>query len=140
MRILLILLILIGLSINPPQSVGAENQEDTVAYKLASFYTRTLDSHAALTRSVEPTSASVLEFEWVLGNLKNRCLNSEEDIADTIIQAWQLMQERGYDLSVLEIAHALATNAGDVSRFGPGKVDFRKTSGWWTSQRKPKNR
>ncbi|HOW36278.1 MAG TPA: hypothetical protein PL155_07685 [Candidatus Omnitrophota bacterium] len=140
MRILSILLIIIGLCINPSGNISAENQENTAAYKLAAFHTRTLDPHEALTRSVTPASALIYEFEGIFSSLKNRCLNSEDDIADTIVRAWQLMQARGYDLSVLQIAHALATNARDVSLFGPGKVNFRKTSGWWTSQRKPRNK
>ena len=93
-----------------------------------------------LNSSFEPERATITEFEWLIDTLKNRCVNSEKAIVDTILSAWKLIKNRGYDISLLEITRALTKNAADTTRFGNKKIDFVKTSGLWTARYKQKSR
>ena len=114
--------------------------KEALAYKLAALHVRsTSENTIILDSSLEPDSATVAEFQWLLDSLKNRCLNPETEIADTIISCWRLIRNRGYQLTLLEIARALVKNTRDAKLFGNAKVDFKKASGYWTSKFEQKN-
>ena len=138
-KILFILLISIGLWIHP--SLWAEDSGQEIAYQLASIHTRSLQPEKILMNSsTDPDNATVSEFKWLFDSLKNRCINSDQQIVTTIISAWKLVRNRGYDMSLLETTRALTDCALNKRLFSNGKVDFEKTSGYWTSHYKPEKK
>ena len=113
----------------------AQGAEDTIAYKLAVIHTKATDPESVLLKqSVQPSRVIITEFYWIMESLSNRCLNPEKAIADTIIETWQMVKEKGYDISLLEIARQLSQTARNRFLFGDEKVNFRMTTAYWVKQ------
>ena len=122
------------LSISLP-TVYAEEAQDKLEYKLAVLNAKAEDPQSALLNAaVEPNEAMVSEFHWILDGLKNRCLNPETTIADTMVQIWQTVKGRGARLSLLETARELSQTARNRVLFGDERVNFRMTSAYWLNQ------
>lgn len=112
--------------------------EKSTAYQLALMHTQAMNpDKVILEGNVRPKDSTVAEFQWLLDSVKNRCINSEESIVYTAVSAWKLVKSRGYPMTLLETFRALTQNAQNKSLFGPNKIDFEKTSGYWTSHFKP---
>ena len=63
-------------------------------------HTRIIDPESALlNQAVQPSRATITEFYWIMESLRNRCINPENAIADTILETWQMVRSKGYDLS-----------------------------------------
>ena len=111
--------------------------EETLAYKLALLYTRHLNPEEALVNpSLAPERATLAEFQWLLDSLKNRCLDSENTIANTTIQTWQYLRKRGHKLTLLDILRSLNKFSQDMPLFGSGKVSFRAVANRWILENK----
>ena len=127
---LLMLLFLSSLAL-----LRAEDLSEDFAYKLAVIHTQTADpENALLSETVAPSEAVVTEFHWIMETLKNRCLNPETAIADTIIATWQKAKKIGYNKSLLELSRELSITARNYKLFGEEKVNFRMTSSYWLKQ------
>ena len=121
------------LSLVPPSL--AEDIKDTIAYKLSILHTKDQDPEAAMmNQAIEPSRATLTEFHWIVEALKNRCKNSETEIADSIVQTWQYVKSKGYAISLLDIARDLSASARNKLLFGDQKVDFRRTTSYWIAQ------
>ncbi|MFH1360125.1 MAG: hypothetical protein ABIJ41_03705 [Candidatus Omnitrophota bacterium] len=141
MKIFLNLFICIWLCIfcHAPLS-RAQEVQDTIAYKLAKIHTANENiQDVFLKNKIEPAPAIIAEFQWILSSLRNRCFNPENAIADTIMEAWQIMRNWGYtDMTLLDIARDLSQVANNKVLFGFGKVNFRTTTNFWLSQQTQK--
>ena len=119
------------------QKSFGKDGEETFAYKLALFHTRDSNPEEALINSsLMPERATVTEFQWLMDSLKNRCRNSEQAIADTLLQVWQYLKKRGLRHSLLDISRSLNKFSQDRTLFGAGKVDFRTVANRWILQNK----
>ena len=117
------------------QVASAEEVEDTIAYKLAVIHSKAIDPESALlNQSVQPSRTTITEFFWIMESLRNRCINPENAIADTIMETWQMVKSKGYNISLLEISRQLSQTARNHSLFGDEKVNFRMTTGYWIKQ------
>ena len=139
MKKLFILLVIIGLCVLAVQaSAAAKNTKETLAYKIAVLHTRAVNPEQLFSNTpIEPSDATIAEFQWILAELAQRCSNTKEEIASTIVSAWELIKNRGYEHTLLDTARALSSYARNTTLFGDEKVDFRKTSGAWTSTHMP---
>ena len=113
----------------------AEDLKETIPYKLAILHIRYTDPEAALPdKSVEPSSALVSEFQWILEGLRNRCINPETAIADSIVETWQYVRAKGYGIPLLEIARQLSQVARNRILFGEQRVNFRMITAYWRKE------
>ena len=113
----------------------AQEVEDTIAYKLSVIHTKAIDPESALlNQSVQPSRATISEFYWIMESLRNRCINPENAIADTIVETWKMVRSQGYAVSLLEIARQLSQTARNHYLFGDEKVNFRMTTAYWVKQ------
>ena len=120
----------IGFSVS---SVMAE-VEDTFAYKLAVLHIKNeYPQKVLLEGKIEPPTSVIYEFQWILDGMKNRCNNTEEEIASTIVNTWVSVRPHK-DINILETARALSLTARNQSLFGTEKVNFRLTSKYWLAQ------
>ena len=119
----------------------AADVEDTIYYKLAFFHTKDLDPGCSFLKGpVEPDKATIAEFKWILGTLKNRCFESKNSIANTLMEAWHITKSwENQKISLLELARILTRVAGNRLLFGQSKVSFRATTNFWLSQNMPKS-
>ncbi len=109
--------------------------EDTIAYKIAILHIRAERAEEMLLKnSLEPPSAVVSEFQWILDTLKQRCINPETAIADTIVETWTALRPYDPDRTLLEVARALSLTARNTVLFGVEKVNFRMTSKYWLAR------
>ena len=138
-RIISIIFVFIWLQSQYLLFAGETHHE--IAYKLASVHTHALNPDKALFNSdAAPNNETVSQFEWLMDSMRNRCVNSDQQIVTTLMSAWNLVRSRGYNISLLETLQALTTNALNKNLFGFQKVDFEKTSGYWTSHFKPEKK
>ena len=117
-----------------PGMVRAENLQDTIGYKLAVIHTQATEPQNAMMNQVNPSRETVSKFLTLIKILQTRCINPENEIADTIVGTWKLLQKNGYPLPLLQVAEELTTFAGNRVAFGDDKVDFKMTSAVWLSQ------
>ena len=110
-------------------SARAEDLTEAIVCKLASLHSQGVNPMVAT-----PDRATIVQFYGILQALKERCTNTETDIADTIVETWKLFQSNGYKLTLLDVTQQLTTTAMNKVVFGDDKVDFRTTSGYWISQ------
>ncbi len=89
---------------------------------------------ALLKKDLEPPQSIISEFQWILDTLKHRSLNSDKEIADTIVFSWMKIKNQDRQWTLLKTARALALNARNMALFGRQKVDFRITSQYWLAQ------
>ncbi len=116
----------------------AKNIEDTIAYKLAILQTKDIDPEGALLKkAIEPERATVTEFHWILETLRNRCINPETAIADTIVQTWGFVKQKGMRVTLLDVARELSQAASNRVLFGDKKVNFRMTTAYWINEKFP---
>ena len=106
--------------------------KDTLAYKMAILHTQDIfPERRFLGRSTTPADATVSEFQWLLDSIKYRTTNSETEIADTIVEAWSALKQKGHDMTILETARQLSRVTKDTKLFGVDPVNFRVTSYVW---------
>jgi hypothetical protein len=120
--------------------ISAMAQEDTIAYKLATLNIKAENpENQLLGKPRKPEAAMVSEFQWILDTLKNRCLNPETAIADTLVETWttanQLLNPQGKSLSLLDTSRQLLAVTRNTKIFGTKKVNFRMTSRYWLQQK-----
>jgi hypothetical protein len=116
--------------------------QDSIAYKLAWMHMRDIDPQSAFLKGkVDVPQAILSEFQWLIDSLKQRCLNPENAIADTIRETWLTLKYNGIDMSILDITRELSLSARNTNTFGEKKVNFRITSRYWLTQklRDPRN-
>ena len=120
-------------------SLATENKT-SVAYKLAALYTESENpDQAFLKKPVKPMEAVVSEFQWILDSLKNRCLNPESAIADTIVETWNTLKKSEKPLTLLQTARELQNATKNTNLLGTKKVNFRMTSkSWLKNKLKPR--
>ena len=120
-------------------AVFSDSGKDSIAYKLAMMHEREeKPEDFLLKKTIEPPSALVAEFQWIMDSLKTRCLNPETAIADTIVESWSALKATDRPLSLLETARELASIAKNTNRFGNQKVNFRMTSQYWIKEQMAK--
>lgn len=108
------------------------DQRSTIAYKLAQFQVNQEHPEESLRQEkVIPETALVSEFQWILDSLRNRCLNPETAIADTIIETWEILKKNGRQMSVLQVARELNQTAQNAFRSEKQKINFRMSSRYW---------
>ena len=113
----------------------SQSLEDTIGYKLAIIHTQASDPESAvLGQPPKPSRETINKFLTLVEILRNRCSNSDTEIADTIVGAWKLLQKHGYHLSLLQLTEELTTFARNRVLFGDDKVDFKQVAGTWLSQ------
>ena len=113
----------------------AEDIKETISYKLAVLHSKDLDPDSALfNQPIEPSRAVISEFHWILEGLKNRCINPENAIADTIVETWKFVKSQGYKATLLDISRQLSQTARNHVLFGDEKVNFRMTTAYWIKQ------
>ena len=113
----------------------AQDLPEDFSYKLAVIHVKAADpENALLNPSAKPNQSIVTEFHWIMETLKNRCLNPETAIADTLIETWQRAKNIGYTGSLLQISRELSVDARNYKRSSDEKVNFRMTSAHWLSQ------
>jgi len=116
----------------------AKDQEEDIAYQLAVLYTKQQNPEKVfLSEKIKPSKNIVAEFQWIMGGLKNRCLNPESVIAATIFGAWQRLKNRGEKISLLEVARKTSQVARNRNIFGVEKVNFRMTTNYWLKMHYP---
>ena len=124
-------LVLAGFYLFVPSSFSRD-AEETFAYKLALLYTRHLNPEEAIVNpSLVPERAILTEFQWLMDSLKNRCLDSENAIANTAIQTWQYLKKHGRKFTLLDILRSLNKSSQETTLFGTGKVNFRAVANRW---------
>ena len=124
------------LAVGPARAQGSG--PGTPAYGLALLQKQSEDPDNILSLTpVEPDRATLTEFHWILQALENRSLESQDQIAATILDAWQLIHSRGYAESLLDVARALSSYARNTALFGAEKVAFSAIAGLWASTHKP---
>jgi len=112
--------------------IRAGDIEDTIAYKLAILHTQSLQrKNFWLEKRLAPSPATITEFQWIMDGLKTRCVNPENTIADTIVESWLRLKEKGEPISVLGTARALYKVTRDTSLLGTGKVNLRMVANYW---------
>ncbi|MDP2654519.1 MAG: hypothetical protein Q8Q08_10900 [Candidatus Omnitrophota bacterium] len=125
---------LILLAASPRPAVALN--ENSIAYKLAVLEARAQNPEKVLMRQrIKPADAAVMEFQWILDNMKSRCLNPESAIADTIVETWQVLTQKEQKISLLQTARELSSYAQNTRLFGTGKVNFRMTSRYWLQEK-----
>lgn len=130
MKIKILLYTLIAILCFSP-SILAEDIRKTFAYKLAVLHIQELDPNSY---AAEPDRAMVGEFYVIMETLKKRCINSESDMADTIVTTSKFVKKSGYSMPLLTVAKELTKTAQNKMMFGDQKVDFRTTSSFWIQQ------
>lgn len=124
--------------VSPEFSLAAG--KDTIAYKLAVLYTKNENpTNVLLNKSIAPAPTTVAEFEWIIDSFKNRCLNPENAIADTIMESWsnanKFLNTKGESISLLQTARELLVITKNTKLFGTEKVNLRMTSRYWLEQK-----
>src|SRR3989338_5056247 len=113
----------------------AERLEESIPYKLAFLHTKALNPESVLlNKKLTPDSATLTEFQWLLQGLKNRCINPETAIADTIMETWQQIQKRKGRITLLELTRDLSQTAHNTTLFETAKVNFRMTTSYWLAK------
>ncbi len=122
----------------PIVSVAQDNAK-TYAYRLSLMHSRYLyPEEAMLDEFLEPPRSTIAEFEWILQTLKNRCVNSEKEIADNIVEAWRITRQWDHlSLTLLDTARQLMLTTKNINLFGPHKINFRSTTSYWLIQNQP---
>jgi hypothetical protein len=122
--------ILVGIS-----AAQAQDVKSTIAYKLAAMHTKNLTPFKSfINKDIEPPSSLVSEFQWIMDELKARCINPENAVADTIVETWMTFRKVSPAVSLLDTARELSKNAKNTTLFGNEKVNFRMTSKYWLAQ------
>ena len=128
----LFLLFLLAFLVSSSVAAGLD---DRAPYKLALLHTKNEDPESVLLkRKIEPSGAVISEFEWILQSLRNRCLETEDSLAGTIVETWYVTKQRSARISLLEIARALSQMSQNTNLFGRGKVSFRAVSKYWLAK------
>ena len=113
-------------------TANADETTSSLAYKLAILQERARSPEAVLMKQpIIPRNAQVQEFQWILSALENRCLNPPNAIADTIVEVWNAVQQRGASLTLLDVAHKLQSFADNAYQREHKEVNFRMTSFYW---------
>lgn len=132
-RLLIFILILCW-----PVNADAEIK-GTFAYKMAMMHYRSQHAEEALlNQDLEPPQSIISEFQWIMDTVKHRSLNTETEIADTIVLSWMKIHNIDPEWTLLKTARALSQNARNIPLFGREKVDFRITSQYWLGQQTKK--
>lgn len=141
MRKIIISFLSIAVVLSGAFPVTAEEPNNTIAYKLAVIHTRTVNPDQILLKNQEPPNSVISEFQWILDTIYQRSVNSMDDIATILVEAWQMVKKRGYrDATLLETAHTLSDFTRNNNLFGNGKVNFEKTTEYWILAYRPEKR
>ncbi len=118
--------------LSAPMTVGAE---EGIPYKLALLHAKNEDPEKVLlNRKVEPSASVEAEFKWILQGLQNRCVDTENSLANTIVETWYITRHNGGKMTLLEIARALSQVSQNTNLFGQGKINFRLVSKYWLAK------
>jgi hypothetical protein len=105
--------------------------DNPIAYKLAVLHTRGGIKNVPQSGPVKPSQSVIAEFELLLKDLHNRCTNPDTTIADTMVETWQILQQSGRKISLLDTARQLSAATRNTALFGASKINFRMTSKVW---------
>lgn len=132
MRYSRMLLTVLCLLVAGASSVNSEGEANSLAYKLAILQERARSPESVLMgKQSIPRDSEVQEFRWIMTALEGRCLNPPGAIADTIIEMWNVLQQRGLSLTILDVAHKLHSAADTAYKRENKKINFIITSRYW---------
>ena len=119
-----------------PTTGHTDTGEDSLAYKLALIHVRSLNPEDFLVKkNIQPPRATISEFEWILQSLESRCSNPDTALADTMVETWKAMTQKGSTMTLLDVARELSSAARSTTLFGNQKVNFRVTSKVWLTSK-----
>ncbi len=111
--------------------VEAGSSKESVAYRLAVLHARNMDPLKALTSGgVEPSPATLREFEWIMATLKDHCKNPEPVLGNIIVETWRGRQRNGSKQSLLDVARKLNWVVKNSGFYGKAKVNFEVVSSY----------
>ena len=112
-----------------PFMAEAASSKESVSYRLAALHTKSIDPIKALTSgSVDPSSATLREFDWIMDTLKDHCKNPEAAIGEIVVETWRQLQRNGSKQSLLDVARKLNWVVKNSGFYGKTKVNFEVVS------------
>ncbi len=82
--------------------------EVSYGYQLALLDERSKNPQKVLMKKkLNPSDATVREFEWILETLRNRCRNPQSVIITTLVDSWRIVERRGYNVTLLEFSRRM---------------------------------
>jgi len=132
--------VLLTLFIAGPQALIAESTDTaSIGYQLAVVEEQALNPENVLLRKeIQPSSAAIREFEWIMETLRTRCSNPQGDLAGILVGTWRSVERRGYDVTLLSYARELASFSNIAFQsYRNQKVDFQKVALKWIKDKYP---